>query len=171
MAKKDEFDDIMGDAPQEASGEDRLHPILTNADVREAQANARKKVDDDRRKAAMKDVEKRESVRLRMEEGLTSGIDYLDEMVDVTMDLPPWAPFISVNGSSPGQGGRVYHHNRTYSVPRHIANSLNETMYNMRRQVDRDDGKDLAQSYARKYNTTISERTGAVQNAPRHFNA
>lgn len=170
----DDFDELAGITPEPEkpakkvkAAEPRLHDILSNEEVLEARAKARATLDKERRTAAMKDVEARETRRLRLEDGLTSGIGYLNEIVDVTIDLPPVAAFILVNGPM----GHAYHHGRTYPVPRHVANSLNETMGRMWRQADQEDGKDLTQTYGRKRNTTINGRTGSTSNAPARFDA
>lgn len=146
----------------EAAGEERLHPILSNEDVLKARANALKHVQADRRRAAMEAVEKEETERLKMEDGLTTGTSYLDEIVDFTVDLPPFADKIMVNGPL----GFQYAHGKTYPVPRHVANSLAETLDRARHHEDQTEGKSITQSYQRKRDTAINARTGAIERAP-----
>ena len=155
--------------PRKAKEEEvRLHPILSNEDVRAAQAKALKKVEDERRTAAMKAVEDLETERLRVEEGLTTGVREMDELVSVTIDLAPYAPSIVINN---GTGGNVYWQGRTYTVPRHVADSLAEMMSRSWKHEDQVDGKSIAQAYGRKRETVINARTGAVSNAPARFDA
>lgn len=146
----------------EAAGEERLHPILSNADVLAARAKALKNVTADRHKAAMEAVVAEETERLKREDGLTTGTSYLDEIVDFTVDLPPYADKIMVNGPL----GFHYAHGKTYPVPRHVANSLAETLDRARHHEDQTEGKSIVQSYQRKRDTAINARTGAVVNAP-----
>jgi len=47
--------------------------------------------------------------------------DLPQDKVDVLIDLPDYAPFLSING-------KRYYHNFTYTVERHVFNSLNEIM-------------------------------------------
>lgn len=152
-----------------AESEERLHPILSNEQVLAARAKAKKTVEADRVKAAMAAIEKEETQRLRVEEGLTTGIDAMDELVDITIDLPPYAgTCININGPM----GMHYYHGKTYpAVPRHVAQSLNEMMFRMWRHEDQTEGRDIRQMYARKRDTSISARTGAVANAPARFDA
>jgi hypothetical protein len=164
---------LMGDAPAPKPGrkpkeEARLHPTLSNKDVLEAQARARSRVESDRHKAAMKAVEEEEIQRLRVEEGLTTGIGVQDEIVAVSIDLPPFAACISINGPM----GKHYYHGVTYDVPRHVADTLADTMNRMRLHEDQIEGRSLSQHYSRKYDTAINARTGAVTRPTRtHFDA
>ena len=141
--------------------EPRLHAILSNEEVLQARANARKTLDAERRAAAMEDLEKRETERLRLEEGLTTGIGLMDEIVEFTVDLPRYTDKISVNF-----GTQPYHHGRTYKVARHIANSLAEAQWRAWRHDEQVDGKSLQQMLEQRRNTMINARTGAIANAP-----
>lgn len=150
-----------------ADAEVRLHPVLTDEDFLAAKAKAKARVDKDRRAAAMKAVEDEEAHRLQFEEGLTSDLSELSDIVHVTIDLPPWATNINLNGPR----GRFYWHGHGYDVPRHVANSLSESMFRMWRHEDQVEGRDMKQQYARKRDTMINARTGAVANAPARFDA
>lgn len=172
-------DEVLGEDPPEKVAraprkvakaevvEERLHPILSNTEVRAAQAKARSKIDAERKAAAAADIEERETERLRLEEGLTTGISERDEIVNVTIDLPLYSDKILVNGPR----GVVYWHGHTYPVPRHVADSLNENMSRAWRHDDQTEGKSLTQSYQRKRNTAINARSGATTNAPARFDA
>ncbi len=151
------------DAPAEveAKADDsvRLHPILTNAQVREAQAAARARMEADRIKAAMKAVEAAEVQRLRIEEGFSTGNSNLDDLVDLTVNTAEFTDRIVIDGV-------VYMHGHTYQVTRAKAQSMAEIMQNTFRHEDIKDGKTLEQQFARQRLTMISERTGVVTSAP-----
>lgn len=122
--------------------EERLHPILSNEDFLRAQAAARTKIDKERRLTAMKAVEAEEAVRLRREEGLTTGLGAADEEVHILMDLPLWTPNITVNGFP-------FWHARGYDVPRHLYDSLMEQMFRAWRHDDQIDGKSMRETLTR----------------------
>jgi len=163
----DEYDlstaDFLGVSEAEAP-QVRLHPILSNEEVLEARAKARSKIDAERRKAAMREVEERETHRLKTEEGLTSGITGEDELVNFSVNLPSWAPWIAVNGEP-------YWHGHTYPVPRHVARSLAEQSQRSWWADDQTEGKSIAQQLQGKHRSVINGRTGAIDNAPRRFDA
>lgn len=165
MVKKptedDTFDDIIGG---EAVEEERLHPILSNADVLKAREKARTRVDADRHAAAMKAIEDTEVERLRVEEGLTTGITDEDRIVSFTVDLPAYAANILINR-------RPYWHGHSYDVPIHLARTLADEQFKAWRHDDQIDGKSITQMYAQKRNTMINARSGAVSNAPARFDA
>lgn len=153
----DDLDAILARA--EETSEERLHPILTNEQVLEARAKARKAIEAQRVAAAMKAEEAKETDRLRNEEGFTSGVDYLDELVSITIDLPRSAPYIMVNGPR----GSIYWHGVTYpAVPRHVANSLSETMFRLRRAEEQADGKTTDEMLYKPRNSVINGRTGVI---------
>lgn len=154
-------------APRVKADEPRLHPILSNAEVRAAQAKAKADVIAERKAAAMLDVEKREAERLRIEDGLTTGSEQKDEIVNFTVDLPQYGDKLLVNGPL----GKAYWHGRTYAVPRHVADTLAEMQFRMWRHEDQTEGRSTAQMYQRKRDTAINARTGEVANAPRRFDA
>ncbi len=142
-----------GDVAPEA----RLHPILTNEEVYAARARAKKRVEDERRKAAMAAVEAEAAADIRREEGMITDSP-ADEVVTITIDLPEFSPGIVVNG-------RPYWHGHTYPVPRHVADSLREIMARANRHQELEiEGRKLGEFYRRPHHTTIG-RAG-VQNAP-----
>lgn len=151
--KPEDLDALMSGEPKQ-----RLHPILSDKQVLEARAKAREVIEKERVAAAMKDVERQETDRLRREEGLTTGIGMMDEIVDVTIDLPRSALYIMVNGPR----GSLYWHGHTYSVPRHVANSLSENMFRLWRAEDQADGKSIDQMLMRKQDSIINGRTGVI---------
>lgn len=146
------------DALMSGAAKERAHPILTDKQVAEAKAKARAAVDAQRVAQAMKAVEAEETRRLAREEGLTTGIGYLEELVSITIDLPRSSPCISLNG-----GTRVYWHGHTYNdVPRHIANSLSETMFRCWRAEEQADGKSTDQMLWSPRHTAINGSTGTM---------
>lgn len=138
--------------------EERLHPILSNVEVLQARANAKSKIIKEQKAAAMKDVEARETRRLRMEEGLTIGVTTADEMVTITIDLPIFAPYINLDMTN----GMQYWHGQTYTVPRHKADTLRETMSRLWKLDDEVEGRSLSQHYGLKRNPSINAVTGEV---------
>jgi hypothetical protein len=151
----DDLDALM--EATEKAAEVRLHPILTNEQVLEARSKARKAVDAQRVAAAMKEEERKETSRLAREEGLTTGIGYLEELVHIAIDLPRSAPCISVNG-----GTRAFWHGHGYDVPRHVANSLSESMYRCWAAEEQADGKSRYDILYKPRHTAINGMTGAV---------
>lgn len=167
-------EDLMGGDPVESAPakasrvkEERLHPILSNAEVRAAQARAKDNVLAERKAAAMEDIERRETERLRIEEGLTTGSEQKDEIVNFTVDLPLYADKLLINGPL----GKAYWHGHTYAVPRHIADTLAEMTFRAWRHEDQTEGRSIAQAYQRKRDTAINARSGAVSRAPARFDA
>jgi hypothetical protein len=101
-----------------------LHPLLTNSEVLDIRAQARDAVLAKQKAAAKKDLLARETRRLAEEEGVSgaTGNPELDEPVTISLDLAEHSANIVVNG-------RPYWHGHTYTVPRHIANSLAEIQF------------------------------------------
>lgn len=161
----DDFDELAGGGEEE-----RLHPILSNEEFLAAKEKARKRIEAERKTAAMKAVEAQEVERLKLEDGFTSGSSDLDEIVDVTIDVPPWC---AISGAATGivVNRQPYHHGHTYAVPRHVAHSLRENMFNAWKVDAQVDGKGMIEQYARKRNTVINARSGAINNAPSRFDA
>jgi hypothetical protein len=138
--------------------EERLHPVLSNVEVLEARKKARARLDAERKKAALKAVEEAELERLREEEGMAAE-GTAGEMVTITVDLPEFGNRLVVNS-------RPYWHGHSYTVPRHVSDSLRETMFRMwRHQETEIEGRNLTQAYRRPHNTGVSGR-GAIVNPP-----
>lgn len=124
----------------EAAEEAPLHAFLSNDDVLAAKAKARTKLEAERRTKAMKRIEEEEMERLRLEEGLTTGDQVKDELISITMDLAQHSDKVTING-------RPYWHGFTYDVPRHVADTLRESMSRGWQHQDEIDGKNRAQQY------------------------
>lgn len=140
-------------------GTPRLHPILTNAELRAAQASARSKVEADRKAAAAKAVKDAEIERLKREEGLVTGSGPKDEMVSILIDLAEHSNRIVINQ-------QAYHHGHRYTVPRHVADTLRDIMARGWEHQDEIDGKSKAQHYAAERQAQmkpvfVSGKTGA----------
>jgi hypothetical protein len=146
-------------------GQVRLHPILSNEEVLAARQKARDRLDKERRTAALRDVEERELQRLRVEEGLTSGITEEDALRDITIDLPEWVPGIFINGQ------KAYYHGFSYKVSTHIFRTLAEQMRECWRTHDQTEGKDFRLGFRQRRNTNLNGVTGVIQNAPARFDA
>lgn len=146
-----------------AEGE-RLHPILSNKEVLEARDRARKKLDKERREAAMRDVEERELHRLRIEEGITTGITGEDARVWVTIDLPEWAPWVAVNGEP-------FWHGHTYPVSVSQKRSIDEQMQRSWQAHDQAEGRSKSEQLRRRRETVLNGQSGTAVNAPRPFDA
>ena len=138
MYKRQEEDPDVNDAlvpePLDEDGTPRLHPILSNADYKAAQAKARVKLDKERHAKAMKAVEEAEMERLKMEEGMVTGDGVKDQMVKITLNLAPHSEDIKING-------RAHWHGHTYTVPRHVADTMREIQARGWQHQDEIDGK------------------------------
>lgn len=130
------------DAPIPAAAADQ--PMFSAKELEAIKAQAREEILADKKAAAKKDMLAAEKVRLQREEGLTTGNSHADEIVNVTIDLAPYAPSILVNGLP-------YHHGRTYPVPRHVASSLQETMFNTWKHQGTIKGESLSEFYAKQH--------------------
>lgn len=136
----------------------RKHAVLSDAEYDKAIEQARAKLNKERVAAAMKAVEQAEMERLRMELGLVTG-GVGDDMVSITIELSKvQMPNIIVNM-------RPYWHGHTYTVPRHVADSLREMIFRGWVQEDIEDGKALAEQFQRRRETIISKKRGII-NAP-----
>lgn len=168
MAKSLPVDEIIDDAEflglEPAETPASAHPILSAEEVDAARAKARKRIENERKVSAMRQIEDQETERLRREEGLVSGISGEDVMVWVTIDLPPEAASIAINGEA-------YHHGHSYPVPKHVQRSLAEQMQASWRSHDLADGKSTSQMFQGRRNSKVDGKTGIVDNAPRRFDA
>jgi hypothetical protein len=116
-------------------------PILSAKEVEAIKAEAKAKILAERKSAAKADLLARETQRLKNEEGMVTGLGHQDEIVNITIDLPTFAPSININM-------RPYWHGHTYPVPRHVAETLRDQMQNCWRHQNQIDAKDLASFYA-----------------------
>lgn len=155
-------EDLIGDDPEENFD----HPFLSREQVKEARLKARAKVDKDRTANAMKALIDVETLRLEREEGFTTGHQTNDETVRITLDLAPFQ-----RGASGGSGltvnFREYSHRVTYTVPRHVANSLREMQAAGWKHEAVVQGKSMSEYYQRAEEASIS----GVKGVQSRFNA
>lgn len=133
--------------------------ILSAEEIADARKAAAERVE-----RAMKDAEfarivAEEEERLRREQGKRTGTPDMDEKVNILIDLPEIADRIIINGTE-------YHHGHTYSVERHVANSLREIMQRGHRHQMELDGKSLEEAYRRTSPQAMSMTTGAKVPVP-----
>lgn len=137
--------------------EPREHAVLTNDQVRAAKERARKRLEDEREREAIRQLEADEVQRLRLEEGMYVG-GLADEPVSITVDLAEHSGCISLNGTP-------YWHGHTYTVPRHVADTLRDIMFRGWVHQERDiEGKDLQRFYQRPHDTAIT--AAGTKNSP-----
>lgn len=149
----------------EAKAEKRLHPILSNEEYAKAQAEARARIDAERRKQAMQEVIAAETARLALEEGLSVGNADEEEMVTILIDLAEYCDRIQLNMPT----GPIFMHGQTYTVRRHQARTLAEIMWRTHQHQAEIKGDGRLNAYKRTRDTVISATKGAI-NAPRPFN-
>lgn len=140
-----------------ADDEPRLHPILSNKEYRAAEAKALARMEKEDKTAAAKLVEEALIEKVRGKRGLVTGNPILDEQVEIHLDLAEFADRLVINGTT-------YMHGGTYTVPRHVANSLREMQTRGWNHQTELDGKGLADRYRNPYNTLIDKK--GVHNAP-----
>ena len=91
--------------------------MLTPDEIETARKTARDRVAAKSKKAALDEVIAAETRRLE----LSTGDNYKDEEIWVTMDLAPHSDRLVIDGT-------VYLHGHTYKRPRHVVNSMREMM-------------------------------------------
>ncbi len=130
------------EAEADAVPEQPERPSLTAKQIADIRVRARKEVEkeflaEERRKLLAKEMEA-ERVRLAMHDNEhLSG--RLSEKVSITIDIPEFSnvPWIQLNQPH----GPCYCHGQRYTVPRHVAEQLRESMQMMRRHQNEIDGK------------------------------
>ncbi len=129
---------------------DEPAPVLTPAEIAAIKKEAKDKILAERKSAAKVKLLAEETQRLRVQEGMVTGLGHLDEIVNITIDLPTFAPSININM-------QPYWHGRTYAVPRHVAETLNSQMFTCWKHQNEVDGKSLGQFYAIRRATTMDK--------------
>ena len=145
MAKNDEFEEPAAPAktPKPAIIDEDA-PILSAAEIDTIKARARQNILKAKKKDAEEKLLEQETQRLRVEEGYTTGNSHLDEIVNITIDLAQFASSILINNVP-------YNHGRTYAVPRHVADTLRETMARTWGHQADIDGKSIAAKVGEKH--------------------
>ena len=119
-------------------------PMFSAEDIAKIRAEAKAEILKDRKAAAKKDMIAKEKHRLQREEGLTVGNSHMDQIVSINIDLAPYANRILINGES-------YFHGQRYSLPRHVAMSLQETMFRTWQHQAEIKGESYREFYAKKH--------------------
>lgn len=133
------------------------YPHLSDEDILESLTEARAEVEERRRTAAMDRIRAAERARLRREEGLTVGVAHLDEMVKLQVELQDWQNPMTLNG-------QPYYNGVEYTIPRHVAHQIAETMQWGRRLQRELDGKDsLTEFYRKSTQTKFSAVRGTTR--------
>lgn len=123
--------------------------ILTDEEIAAAKLEAKRRVDQAAKDAEMARLIREEEERLKRVEGQRTGQPDKDELVSMFIDLAEFCDRITVNGVQ-------YFHGQTYTVPRHVADSLRETMQRTHRHQMEIDGKSLEESYRRTAPVALS---------------
>ena len=133
------------------------NPLLTEEAVKAIRERARRKVDDERREAAEDKLYREYLAELRAETGPEVMGGPGDDQVTVYVDLADHSAAINING-------KRFWHGHTYTMSRHVADSVREMMARGQRHQDEIDGKSLAQHYQRARATELSPVRG-IKNA------
>ena len=145
--------------PQSTPEELRLHPILTNKEVLEGKAKAKKAISDERKKQALEALIAQETNRLRMEEGFSEDASPGGELVNVTVNLAKYADRITLDN-------RIFMHGRTYPVPRRVAESIRDICSQTWRHDHSVKNQPMSEFYANPHMTEFSMVSGIAKNAP-----
>lgn len=133
----------------------------TAEEIAAVKAKVRARMNAERIKAKLKMIEQEEERRLRDEEGLTEDAGPGGDLVNIMLDLAPFADRLVVDG-------RIYMTGQTHTVKRRVAASLAEMQYNgWKHQLLSIEGKSLTDYYQRNRDTRLTPR-GAI-NAPKPF--
>lgn len=156
--KPDPNDIILGKSSKPVDSS-RMHPLLSNEQVLKAQEKAKQRVEDERVKAALKDVEEQAYQEARLAAGFVAEGPAAD-IVQFTVNLPD--PHIN-SCLGPINGAAIYWHGRTYPVPRHVANSLAEMQFRLWYQsAQQIHGQRLKDFYRVPHNTRLDGNNGEV---------
>lgn len=132
---------------------------LSNAEINAAKAEARERVNAAMREAERERVIAQEMEAIKREEGQRTGRADMDEPVKIHVDLAEFSDRLVINGTE-------YFHGYTYTVPRHVANSMREMMQRTHRHQHEIEGKSLEESYRRTSPKAFSAVTGGAVNVP-----
>lgn len=119
-------------------------PMFTAKELKDIKDKAKSEVMAAKKESVRKRLMDEEKNRLMLEDGLTTGNSHMDEVMTITIDLASYANKILVNG-------KAYWHAQTYTVARHVAESLRETMFRTWQHQNEIDGKGMRDFYAQKH--------------------
>jgi hypothetical protein len=153
-----EPDPVRSEEVAKAAG---FHKELAPTTKAEITKQAKAKVQEEILKKAKEDFLKEEMARLRAEAGISkTGLGgHHDDLVSITIDLSdendadPWIQLDMPHGMK-------YHHGKTYTVARHIANDLNWIMFRGKLHNLNKDGKSVFKNRTR--GTVLSAVKGAT---------
>lgn len=151
MEKDSSGDELFGDGKPES---DEPRPILSKSEIEAAKKLAQERVEKALKEAETERVIAAEMERLRREEGRRTGKPDLDEPVTFTIDCAEFANKLTVNGED-------FWHGYTYTKPRHVYDSLRETMFRGHVHQNNLDGKDMATFYRNKAAPVLSGKEAA----------
>ena len=114
-------------------------PLLSTEEIEAAKAEARERVRAKKVKEAKAAIVAAEMKRIEREDGMKAGDADMDELVPILIDLPEFAPCLSLNIDD------KFYHGHTYTLPRHVCNSLREQMARAWDHQNDVDGKSVAQ--------------------------
>ena len=101
-------------------------PLLSTEEIEAAKAEARERVRAKKVKEAKAAIVAAEMKRIEREDGMKAGDADMDELVPILIDLPEFAPCLSLNIDD------KFYHGHTYTLPRHVCNSLREGVAQLR---------------------------------------
>jgi len=133
---------------------ERKHPVLSNEEYEAAVAKARAKVLEETKDKAIAHLIEAETLRLQREEGFHSGDPVKDEEVNIRIDLPEFAAYLSINGLQ-------FWHGHTYRQPRHVVDTLREMQQRTWDHQAEIDGKSKTGAYQRPSGITLSGKVAA----------
>lgn len=122
---------------------------LDEAEREEIRAEAYRKVAAERKKALRDELLRQEMDKLRAVDGMRTGNPRLDELVTIMLDLPEGNNSIIIN-HKPYWGGQPH------TVPRHVAETMADTQFQLWKQMARNDGKPV-DFYTKSH---VDRRTG-----------
>ena len=141
-AVEDQASTLVDTMIEEAPADAIETPTLSAEEIADIEARARREVDAEFKKAlkaeVLADAKERERKKRSMHVNKhLNGV--LSDMVRITINIPEFSNTPWIHTDLPH--GKVYIHGESYTVPRHVGNSLRETMQHMRRHQNEIDGK------------------------------
>lgn len=143
----DEKDELFGDGSDGNTEAGR--PILTDKEIETARRIARERVHKAMKEAETERLIADEMEAIRREEGKRTGKVDLDEPVTFTIDCAEFSDRLRTNGEE-------FFHGYTYTKPRHVYDSLRETMFRGHVHQANLDGKDPLHSYRKQAAPALS---------------
>jgi hypothetical protein len=148
----DPKDELFGEPEAEKAEESRS--ILTDKEIEDAKRIARERIEKALKESEKERIIAEEMRRFQAEEGKRTGKVDLDEEVSVTIDLAEFAAKLTINGQD-------YWHGYTYTVPRHVYDTMRDIMFRGHLHQNALDGKDLATFYRKKAAPQLSGKVAA----------